>query len=342
MKKITVVCVCVVLAAVAALFLFFNRRHKPQAVVSPVVHKPALVPKPSPVQPTKPLSPPKPIVTTAKPPSTESRPASGSPDKIKLVAGLAGDKDYQSRINAVHGLGKNLTRQEIRSLYDFLASKPGQEPLININAIKNDALSCLLNQETLPVDLGSRILGMYRDKSNDLMWRGYCVQFFGLYYQRKWKPGSAVGNNTERADLAKAYNEALAEKDSEIAGTALLGITRLSSQYPEFDKKALSDTAFALLSDDKTSLPSRIAAMQICGTLQTAQALPAARMLAQTGEAIPLRLASIATLGSIGENQDISLLQGILAGSDTILGNAASEALKHLTNRLQQASTTQQ
>lgn len=154
-------------------------------------------------------------------------------------------------------------------------------------------------------------------------------------------PGSAVGSNTERTELAKAYDEALAEKDSEIAGTALLGVARLSSLYPEFDKKAVSDTAFALLSDDKTSLPSRIAAMQVCGTLQTAQALPTARMLAQTGEAIPLRLASIAALGSVGEDQDISLLQGILAGSDVTLHKAAADALTHLTNKLQQAGTTQ-
>jgi hypothetical protein len=61
-----------------------------------------------------------------------------------------------------------------------------------------------------------------------------------------------------------------------------------------------------------------------------AEILPEARILAQTAEVFPLRLASIAVIGSLGNAQDKELLESLRAGPDKNLIPAIDAALSKL------------
>jgi len=61
--------------------------------------------------------------------------------------------------------------------------------------------------------------------------------------------------------------------------------------------------------------------------------LPAARMLAQAGETVPLRMAAIATIADLGDATDLELLQSFAASPEKRIATIAQSALKRLDTR---------
>ena len=177
---------------------------------------------------------------------------------------------------------------------------------------------------------------MYRDKTLDPTCRDYCVQHLSLYYESRWGIDDPTRQNSaERTELLKVYDEALNEPENGIAGTALTGLSRLSSRYPEIDRTWLSGRALALAQDSRSDVQTRIAALNVCGDTGNTAILPLARVEAQTAGTLPLRLASIAVLGQVGAQIDEELLQGLLSGNDKSVHLAAKVALKKLSQRRQ-------
>ena len=228
--------------------------------------------------------------------------------EIRLIAGRTTAKGYSERVRAVHRLGARLDPKEVTALYAFLDTRfESQQELdkLAFNAIKNDVIDRLMQQDALPAALGDNLVRWFRDKTFDATWRNYCVQFFSIYYETRWNHDDASRlNDPGRAELMHAFDEALAERDQGIAGTALLGLTRLSERYSEIDLSTLGRTALTIAQDEKADVPSRIAAVNVCGMTSQAAILPQARMYAQTAEPLPLRLASISTLGMLGTQED--------------------------------------
>jgi len=259
------------------------------------------------------------------------------PSSLKLIAGQAEDKGLEARLIAVHNLGKSLGQKEIEALYWFLGNRlDGQFDLDNLsfNAIKNDILDALVAQNNTPPDLGEKLLQYFRDKTMDVTWRDYCVQHFSTYYETKWgRDDSTRLALPERIQLMRGYDEALAEPENGIAGTALVGLERLSTLYPEISRQQLGEKALKLAKDGRSDIQTRIAAINVCGATGTSSILPTARINAQTAEVLPLRLASIAAIGQVGTSEDRELLESLLAGTDSSVHKAASTALKNLGQR---------
>jgi len=182
-------------------------------------------------------------------------------------------------------------------------------------------------------------VAMYKDKSHDAVWRNYTIQFLAPYYEKRWPAGSAVNMaDPERQAILDTLWEALLEKDGPIAGTALIGVELLSRTHSEIDKGRMRKAACDLALDDACGVESRIAAIQICGMIDSREALPTVRTLAQAGEVTPLRIASIAALGRLGSSDDEDLLQSLAAGSEQYPRKAAEAALKRLRKRLKAES----
>ena len=254
------------------------------------------------------------------------------PAAIRLICGQDTNKSYAARITAAHQLGANLSPTEIQALYGLLHQKSASQGDLSpeaFAALKNDILDALIAQTVLPPDLGKEIVGMYRDRSTDPLWRDYCVQHFTMYVERLGlSTGAPV--DPDRAEIFKAFHEALQEKDSGIAGTALLSLYRLSNKAPEADLPTIGQNALAMAKDATCAVQTRVTAVGICGLTGKTEILPEARILAQTAEVLPLRLSAIATIGSLGGAQDKELLEGLRAGSDARLYKALDAALKKL------------
>lgn len=214
---------------------------------------------------------------------------------------------------------------------------------IAFNGIKNDVLDVLLMQEKLPQGIGSMLVEMYHDKTYDVMWRDYCVQFMSSYYETRWLSGKPTDQRnrrllrrmqTEQQAIMAAYRDALTETASTIAGTALIGLDALSERdegiiAPDEVAKA----AVEMLGNPTIAEPARISAFAVAASHGVADALPEARIIAQTGETIPVRMAAIALLGKLGTPADVELLSALAWNAEPRLKRLVESAIESLQQR---------
>ncbi|MFO7870957.1 MAG: hypothetical protein R6V03_05940 [Kiritimatiellia bacterium] len=264
--------------------------------------------------------------------------------EVMDVAGVR-KPGLRKRTESLRKLTTNLGGDDVKVLRLFLEQPASEQEAmrpLEFNALKNNVADVLLRQDELPDGLGLQLVEMYRDRDMDVVWRDYCVQYLAPYYNRKWPPGtadapetggSAAETDAERAEILRAYREALGEKDSTIAGTALLAVERLSRRRPEFDREEIGRIAVELACDEACAGASRITALRVSALMGRKEVLSGARIAAQTGETSTLRLAAIATLGDIGEGADRELLESLSAGGEDRIAAMAASALSRLKRR---------
>ena len=262
-----------------------------------------------------------------------------------------GRQNYGSIEDAVGQLHGDLSSADVAALRDFLTWSndrfpEGMRP-IDINAIKNDVLECLLRQDTLPEGIGLQLVEMASDPDNDPVWRDYCIQFMQPYYERAaGESGTAEYHGNEQAEesvqsvdplpaVREAMVAALDERDGTIAGTSLIGLELLSRTHPEFDRKGIANSALDIASDESASAASRMTALRLLtsGNLKSEtgnvepQVAEIARSLARTGGTALLRAAAIVTLGEVGSDQDRALLEELAYHENQQISSAAKLAL---------------
>jgi len=77
---------------------------------------------------------------------------------------------------------------------------------------------------------------------------------------------------------------------------------------------------------------NRITAIRMCGEQGNDQVLDTARDLAQTGDTTMLRCAAIATLGELGTEEDLALLETYAASTDERIQRIAQNSLEKLAS----------
>ena len=254
------------------------------------------------------------------------------PDRIDIICGTNGHASASRRFAAAHVLGQALSRREIERLYAFLSGgQQGQADMdpLDYLALKNDVLQALIAQASLPGDLLGKIVSMSEDQSGDPRWRDYCLQHLVMYYERRWPPDDARRlADPERLVLLGRYEKAIRSREPGLTGTALLGLQRISETYPEIDRIRVADDAVTLSTDAKTDPSTRVTALGLCSLMRRPEILPTARILAQTGESVPMRLAAIGCLGVMGTPEDEELLRSLALNQDEHIRKAADIALK--------------
>lgn len=258
-------------------------------------------------------------------------------EPIRILLGLEGDpRRYNDRTRALNKLTRRIAGDDLKALRLFLEFKANdQKELspIEFNALKNDVMDILLRQDRIPEGLGRQFAGMAQDPEWDDVWRDYCLQYLPQCYDAVMKDGTTPQTADERQVLTNACWSALAERGKTLPGTALLGLERMSRKYPEVDRQIVGDKAVELAADEQCLEASRITSLRICGMLGRKEALPSARVLAQAGETIPLRMAAIATVGDLGDPTDIDALTALSSDAEKRLQPIAVAALNRLTNR---------
>ncbi|MEI7850957.1 MAG: hypothetical protein WCH86_03915 [Kiritimatiellales bacterium] len=271
-------------------------------------------------------------------------------DEAKSI--LSDETPYPTRASLIQGLGRNLPADGVAAFRDFLNSPLADHSTIRpivLNSIKNELLEVLMRQVELPAGLGQQVIDMFNDPSSDYMWREYCLQFMQPLYERvsaesrahgaeSAPPTSNLPLSTSRFQpstrpIIEAMMGALDERDQDLAGTALLGLSRLSERNEGFDHEEILAKAVEMAGDSKASARCRLTAMRIAAADRRAEILPAARELAVNGQTVLLRGAAITTLGDFGVQQDRSLLEKLsVSGSRQIMA-AAKAALAKVEGR---------
>ena len=276
---------------------------------------------------------PRPLAALLKDRANEKRkPETALPDNLRVIAG---DRkvSFEERLATVHRLGNNLNESEIQALLEFLRqplAESGMETTA-FNALKNDTAAALLRQEPPVAGLTEALVEMYRDKDNDIVWRSYCVQYIGSCYEREG--AQSLVTNT--------LWEATAEKQTPVAGTALLMLEYLSAHHEEVNRSRALELSENLAMDQQSCPANRITALSLCGRMnsQNPKTLDETRRMAADEQDAVLRMVAIATLGYLGGTNDLAVLESYAAEKDNRIKKSAAGAIKRLRERL--AATNQ-
>ena len=247
------------------------------------------------------------------------------PDNLRVISGER-KVSYEERLATVHRLGNNLNASEIRALLEFLRqplAESGMETTA-FNALKNDTAAALLRQEPPVPGLTEALVEMYRDKDNDIVWRSYCVQYIGSCYEREGAQ-SLVTN---------ALWEATAEKQTPVAGTALLMLEYLSAHHEEVNRSRALELSENLAMDQQSCPANRITALSLCGRMGSTNVLAETRRMAADEQDAVLRMVAIATVGYLGDETDVKALEDYAQEKDSRIKKSAAGAIKRLHERL--------
>ena len=199
---------------------------------------------------------------------------------------------------------------------------------------------CAMNPP--PPGLLDLLTQMYHDPGQNVVLRDYAVQHVAAFYQQL-EIATDVASQDKSAGLAAARKilwDALAETDSSIAGTALLGLTRLSRESPEaFDPRQIGGLAEQMAGPATSNELTRITAIQVCAQLKVQDALPVIQAAVQNGQTMTVRISAIGALGGLGGAEQIPFLNSMLAGMEDRLKPAAQHALEQITTRQTQLAS---
>jgi hypothetical protein len=237
-------------------------------------------------------------------------------------------QDYLLRMKEIDALPTSLKDADWQALQSFLlkADPSDKEQLSQV--LKNRLLDALCAMNPPPSGLGDTLIQMYRDHNENVVLRDYAVQHLAAYYEQLGE------NQTEaRQAVQGVLWEALLETDDSIAGTALLGLDRLSKDHAEIDQGQLASDALLLATDKQAGELSHITALQVCAHLGMADALPLALQIAQNGETISMRISAVGVMGLLGGSDQIPFLKNLLQNGDDRFQPAIRHALDQITAR---------
>ena len=259
----------------------------------------------------KPKGPPLP--GPAKPPVAVNNPGE---EALKIV--LDPKASYEDRVHAIKRLPKVLNAKQVELLRGLMKTK-GVHP-----TIRNDVLAALETQPAKPTGLGKDLVEMFRDKFEDAVWRDYCLQHMAAVYE--FAPDDALKDTLLEVAATKSDK-------SNLPGTALLSLQRMSKSHPEIaaSLEALARKDVAAHADD----PERaVTALQVARASGDKSVLDEARKIAADEKAlVRLRMSAIGTLGELGGASDAALLTALAADKDSRIKNAAKAGLENLCKK---------
>ena len=277
-------------------------------------------------------------LSTAHSPLPTVPPAPLPSASCQLIAGLTPDRDYQHRLAAIHALNNRLPAADVACLMAYLAdpatAKPGN--LWDLG-LKNDTLAVLLRQERLPEGMGSMLVNIVSNRTQDLTWRDYALQVVPAYAGRT--PGRA---DSENQALRTVLDAALSAHGTVLPGTALIAMSRLSGADGLYDTNAVAKQAHQILDQSAPGDPARITAIQILAQTDVSAARDVARSIAKDeGRPVLERMSAIAALGCVGQAEDAAWMSELnqRPGVDKRLKAATESNVKKLSRDLAKAGS---
>ncbi len=225
---------------------------------------------------------------------------------VNLSAGTSLDEvltgEFHQRLERIHQLSTDLGDAELARLLAWLAT-PQPEP--GEATLKNDLLNVLRRQDQPVQGLAATLRAIYENPAQSLTMRDYALQHL-----------TALGE-----DPATLW-QATAERDSSLAGTALLALARAGE-----DPARLTALALRIASDTTACEQARLPALRVCAQFGCPEAAPLARELLHARAGFSLKLAAIATLGELGDADDIPVLRELQASGPRWFQPATARAL---------------
>ena len=148
---------------------------------------------------------------------------------------------------------------------------PGTSPA-ELASEKNQVMDELLNQPQIPSDYADVMIGLYRDKSQDVLTRDFAVQHIGLYAQALARRGEYDADNAESRKLRSALFDAAGETRTIIAAAAFRALADMSEFDSRVDARRLDALISRCAADSSSAPAARAMAVQLCGERRVSSA----------------------------------------------------------------------
>ena len=247
------------------------------------------------------------------------------PETEALAVVLDQKAEYVQRVKAIEKLDNGLRDKLVLDII-----KEVQDPAVH-STIRNDLLSKLESQERPVGTLGPLLIKMYEDPAQDFTWHNYCLQ----HLVPVWKLEPDHRQQIVDALFGVMEKESGEGKDqATMSETAMLALSKIGHDDPEVAARISKQAAAQLAQRDKD--PERaVTAMHLAAGAGDKSVLPEARKIAVDQNALArLRMSAMATLGTLGEKEDVALLTKLASGPEGRIKTAAELNLKTLRGRL--------
>lgn len=247
--------------------------------------------------------------------------------------------NYVGSMELLRSLPIRLSSENIEQLRDVLAISYNEEMSVTsleFNGVKNVTASLLLQQIDFPPELLLDFDWMFGDSTYDNTWRDYCLQMLGAGVTGL----SVRGDDSDSCSLCSAIAVSTLHKASEMkvetwSGTALLGLDSIASATTNIvSRNEVVKVALAIANDSSAAAPSRVTAIRLAGRYGDPRVLGVARNLAYYSDERELKAAAVATLGDVGNSDDLKYLYALSDDQDAWLADVARSTSKVLQQRL--------
>ena len=137
--------------------------------------------------------------------------------------------------------------------------------IVRLAAEKSQLMDDLLNEEPIPSDYGQVMVGLFRDRGQDVYTRDFAVQHIGLYAEALHRRGAYDPTSPEASQLRKALDAAADETRTIVAAAAFRALDDLAAFDPHVDARRLDSRLVACAADASASSAARVMAAQLCG-----------------------------------------------------------------------------
>jgi len=244
-------------------------------------------------------------------------------EQLDELSDILKKRDYL----ALKDLRRPLTSNEVVALRQFVTFKHPtllQEP--DLLVLKNDIMNKIMIQPEQNPKTTVWFVDIVTDREQDDVMRAYAGQFLGLWYRNR-------ENEKERGELLNTMIRTATEEESMAAGTTLLALSGLVQDGVMKDSSAFEVTAMNMINDPHTLRENRIAALQTCARVGFKQALEEAKKAATNAPNIHIKIVGIATVGDLGNVEDLSWLEKLNQNKDGRLTPAIETAKKKIVER---------
>ena len=160
------------------------------------------------------------------------------------------------------------------------ASAPRSFDVVRLAAEKSQLMDDLLNAEPIPSDYGQVMVGLFRDRSQDVYTRDFAVQHVGLYAEALQRRGSYDADSPEAASLRLALADGADETRTIVAAAAFRALDDLAAFDLHVDARHLESRLVACAADTSAAPAVRVMAVQLCGEREIASSVAMLRRIA--------------------------------------------------------------
>ena len=217
---------------------------------------------------------------------------SGIPSK-RLMPQIAASAEEQSQLVRQSMDTARLPQAVPMEAKEMLRSPPRQEAssaasssaTVRLAAEKSQLMDDLLNEEPIPSDYGQVMVGLFRDRSQDVYTRDFAVQHISLYAEALHRRGAYDSSSPEAAQFRKALDAAADETRTIVAAAAFRAQDDLAAFDPHVDARRLDARLVACAADASAAPAARVMAVQLCGERKVAASRSLLKRLADDPKA---------------------------------------------------------